>query len=959
MLALQHPPTGCVGYCQYTAGKVPRVGCFKCYPLPLVYMARPVITTLILAMMVLAVMPLSANAADSGGVQASPSTVSISPSNPVEGGSVTIRLTMYNDNLFAADDVLYKFYWNGVATNKLIIADTVDIPAKSTIDVEVVKPGLTVGDHKVWITFDSTGSDEQMFYSEVIVIGLADLEVTTITTSPQSLNSGDSILVSTQVSNTGSKDAEPSRLQLNLDTQSEIVNVAAIMAGESEWVNHSMTAPSSGTHDLHVTVDLDDAVIEAEEDNLFVHSISVDSRIDISHLDDISIEVESGNLQGPWVISGILERTGGEGITVVPMILEINGQNLPIFDVNISGGDTAMQSWSYTLIYDYVSALAPGNHQVTAVIDPYQSADFTQETTDNDRATGYFDKFAVPDVSVDPIASPSEGTVTSGNNIDWTVTITNSGQIAVKGRLIYTWEGFQVELQSQQIITIQAGDTYSWQQILATESGAHYAEFDAQWVPLESSYDDNPFNSVASGTVNVTAQLKLTWSKDSMSLVDSKAEAANLPLMAGEEYTVSIKLTSQETGSVNYSCEDEIGQVFSLIPIEVVEGGQIFTIDCTFTAKAPFTNINLVPSEGSVSTTQSWSWSSKEDSNNVADEAGSLTFQTAGMIALICVVLIAVLVAAVILTRDPEDEVERDIFDYCPACDGELDDEVDRCPSCSFNLKKARKQFHDCESCRESIPDLLSNCPYCGDAQEVSKYFEKRERKVVEKKTVALPDEEEIDPETIHAAGYEGFDEAVKEFGYDADDLEEHWDESIAKAEADVEAAYDRRVAIEEESNLEDDEAMATVTTTLKSIDETFEGHDIDALLADRDIKAHLDDGDELSASDADIRGRLFEITGEDGVMPGDEVNIGMGVIDRSLAGNMLPEDAMDFSLDDDDEVDEVDEVNPVAAAVAESKRRRGVRRKSKQVKTAECGACGADLPAEANECSTCGAKFE
>jgi hypothetical protein len=254
---------------------------------------------------------------------------------------------------------------------------------------------------------------------------------------------------------------------------------------------------------------------------------------------------------------------------------------------------------------------------------------------------------------------------------------------------------------------------------------------------------------------------------------------------------------------------------------------------------------------------------------------------------------------------------------------------------------------------------LLSNCPYCGDAQEVSKYFEKRERKVVEKKTVALPDEEEIDPETIHAAGYEGFDEAVKEFGYDADDLEEHWDESIAKAEADVEAAYDRRVAIEEESNLEDDEAMATVTTTLKSIDETFEGHDIDALLADRDIKAHLDDGDELSASDADIRGRLFEITGEDGVMPGDEVNIGMGVIDRSLAGNMLPEDAMDFSLDDDDEVDEVDEVNPVAAAVAESKRRRGVRRKSKQVKTAECGACGADLPAEANECSTCGAKFE
>ena len=96
-------------------------------------MARPTVTTLILAMMILAVMPLSVSAEDSGGVQASSSTVSISPSDPVEGSSITIRLTMYNDNNFAVDDVLYKFYWDGVASNKLIVADTVDIPAKSTI----------------------------------------------------------------------------------------------------------------------------------------------------------------------------------------------------------------------------------------------------------------------------------------------------------------------------------------------------------------------------------------------------------------------------------------------------------------------------------------------------------------------------------------------------------------------------------------------------------------------------------------------------------------------------------------------------------------------------------------------------------------------------------------------------------------------------------------------------------
>ena len=154
--------------------------------------------------------------------------------------------------------------------------------------------------------------------------------------------------------------------------------------------------------------------------------------------------------------------------------------------------------------------------------------------------------------------------------------------------------------------------------------------------------------------------------------------------------------------------------------------------------------------------------------------------------------MIGILVAAIILTRDREEEVDRAIFAYCPACDGQLEGAEDRCPYCSFNLKKARRQFHDCESCGESIPDLLENCPYCGAEQDTGKYFERRERRVVEREEIALPEEEEeVDPETIHATGYEDFDEAIKEFGYESDDLEGDWDDSIAQAEAEVEAAYD------------------------------------------------------------------------------------------------------------------------------------------------------------------------
>ena len=149
---------------------------------------------------------------------------------------------------------------------------------------------------------------------------------------------------------------------------------------------------------------------------------------------------------------------------------------------------------------------------------------------------------------------------------------------------------------------------------------------------------------------------------------------------------------------------------------------------------------------------------------------------------------------------------------------------------------------------------------------------------------------------------------------------------------------------------------MSVYTTTLKTIEETFESHDIDAILKDKNIQTHdVEDVDDLSASDAEIRARLYEITGEEGVMPGDEVMIGMGIQDRSLAGNELPEDAMDFSFEDDDQID------PVKAATESNTRRRNLRRrtKEKEVQTAECGACGTDIPVDASECSTCGAKFE
>ncbi|MBT4406735.1 MAG: hypothetical protein HOC79_02550, partial [Euryarchaeota archaeon] len=55
-----------------------------------------------------------------------------------------------------------------------------------------------------------------------------------------------------------------------------------------------------------------------------------------------------------------------------------------------------------------------------------------------------------------------------------------------------------------------------------------------------------------------------------------------------------------------------------------------------------------------------------------------------------------------------------------------------------------------------------------------------------------------------------------------------------------------------------------------------------------------------------------------------------------------LPEDAMDFSFEDDE--------------LSVKKPRKAARRKKAEM--GECGACGADLAMDADECGTCGAKY-
>ena len=927
----------------------------------------------ILTLLLVSVLPLSAQAGESGGVQSSAVQMSLNPSNPLMGGSVDVEVMLYNSQQTDAFSVEVAFYKENISPNNRLLFDQVTIPAESWYTASTTWSGLTEGVHKIWFEFSAGGDVQVRFNKEFTVAGLANLRIDSVnidTSTP--VYAGDSVALSTHVLNSGTVDAPASKLLVQVPQSPDVLlDTPALTAGSSAWVNTTITAPSSGVHSVQVTPDAENVIEEASEMNkLTAVDLTVATRMDLSFKDGLTITTAEGALEGPWTVEGTMVRTNGTGPLDVPVWVQLPNPSGGLitsqpFTVSFSGVGYSEQPFTTQLTSSTLSSLSEGDHIVTAKINPFNEANLQQERTDNDEASGVLTIYPIPDVYVDANALPTVPSVQSGEDIEWRVTMENTGDIGVSGNIQYEFDG--VQGQSPPIL-LDAGEAFTWTVSLSTALGAHTAVFEGQWVAAPGSWDANKQNSIATGSVMVESKLKLNWEYATFDLRDAENNTAELPLTDGEAYTLTIGLTSQETGSANYTCQDSSNTVLSSMEVDIVNRGDRASLSCTFAATASMTTVRLIPEDASISSTLSRSFATLA-TNADGDGAGSSSETgTVALFGAIAVALIGALVAAVVLTREREEEVERDIFEYCPACDGELEGTEDRCPHCSFNLKKARNQFHACHACGETVPDLMENCPYCGAQQDVSSFFERRERREPRqavKEEVALPEEDENEIVT----GTQNFADAVKEFGFDEEHLEEEWDTNIEAAEAEVEAAYDRRYADEiamEDMTEEELEAYKEQVTTTLSARRSDDVQDLDSILSEKgELKSLAEETGELSASDAAIREQLFEITGEDGVLPGEKVNIGMSLTDSSFAGNEVSEATANFSFDEKEE-------KPAATAKAKAdgdapaKARKAVRRRpSRQPKKEEapaetdvCGACGADVPVGATECGVCGAKF-
>ena len=641
----------------------------------------------------MATLPLSVNADAVGDIQSGVSSVALSPSAPKAGDTVTILLGLYNAGQTFATDVEYTFYKESQIPSNIFAQDRVDIESEASVQVSAQWINVLEGEHEVHILveYPRDSGNYMDFYVPFTVTGLPNLKVTTLEVSPTTgIFAGDTITVSSLVRNTGSEPAGASVLHLNLPgAADQDLPTPSIDAGSSTWVNTTFTAPSSGSHTIYATPDYESAVEESSEVNKQESvEFTVDTRMDVYHQGEMSVTIEEGALEGPWVVSGRLARTNGSGTTEVPMWLEIPDGNGGLvtsvpFTVVLSGAGYAETDWSHTLTSSDLSSLEVGIHQVTAQIDPFGTAPFIQESNDNDRNTAALSIYPIPDVFVDPIAIADSPSVNSGEKVLWRVSMSNNGDIEVSGRLQYTWEGTD---GVSPVIYLEKGESLTWEIELTTSLGAHEATFVAGWVPLSGSWDDNPLNNEATGTVSVEAELRLEWWLSSFSILDDEANPASSPLDAGETYTISIDLTSTETGSLTFDCIDGNNEMLGNMSATVENRGDRVSLTCDFVAYAPLSTVRLVPSDPTVTTTFTRTFATVLTDDALDDLETNAEMGTFTIIGLSALILIGVLVAAILMTRDREEEVERDIFDYCPACDGELEGDEDRCPHCAFNL---------------------------------------------------------------------------------------------------------------------------------------------------------------------------------------------------------------------------------------------------------------------------------
>ena len=783
--------------------------------------------------------------------------------NIENGASVTVEITIHNTGTETA-----SVWWElSKDSSKIHEGSFISVAAGGTATTQTVTDLTAAGSMVITVDFSSAGiaaSQSKTF----TVADRPNLVIGSLLVDPPGpYYPGDSFSANVRVDNIGGASAAANSISFAIgETSPSEYPVAPLSPGQSVWINRTMSAPTADSAlTVVVNSNQNDGVQESQtDDNEQTTQLVIQSPPNFFH-DDSGVLVDSSSsaLTGPWSLSGTILRQGGSGSASVPLQFKRanDGPLVHFISVEFADGQSS-SAWSTTL-NDSMFLETEGEIMLEAIID---ASGTLQEISTFDNTESFsIILYPEPNVVVSSLAVASPQQAKDGDPVTFTVSVQNVGSLTVIGEMTATFDGEPLTPVGRSIPAPSATESGS---ISIEFSGVARGDitreipFTATWVANSNSYDSSTEDNTATGSVQLVSDLKIRFLSDESWSVDP-------PLRPNELAVYSVTVTAQEgSGVETFVCRDQLtGSDLGTIVVNFPQVGDNDIVTCEVTpTQVGDLQLAIIALNGTVpSKTSVWTVAALTEEQIDPTEAN----RTLGFTLLIILGIFGILalVAAVILTRRVIENTERETFNLCPACGGEIEGDEETCPYCDFGLRKGFEKFHDCGNCGSPVPSSMDHCPYCGAGQEVSDHYERRERR-----TIPVPEdepEEEEDEEEI-ILGTSDFGDQIQAFGVSEDAVEDDWEEGLESAEAQIrsiEEEYERTTAIIEDEEISEE----IVETALQN--QLDEGRDLDSFLVEKGKRRALKDEEvELSASDANIRQDLYDLTGEQGVMPGEEV---------------------------------------------------------------------------------------
>ena len=783
--------------------------------------------------------------------------------NIENGASVTVEITIHNTGTETA-----SVWWElSKGSSKIHEGSFISVAAGGSATTQTVTDLTAAGSMVITVDFSSAGiaaSQSKTF----TVADRPNLVIGSLLVDPPGpYYPGDSFSANVRVDNIGGASAAANSISFAIgETSPSEYPVAPLSPGQSVWINRTMSAPTADSAlTVVVNSNQNDGVQESQtDDNEQTTQLVIQSPPNFFH-DDSGVLVDSSSsaLTGPWSLSGTILRQGGSGSASVPLQFKRanDGPLVHFISVEFADGQSS-SAWSTTL-NDSMFLETEGEIMLEAIID---ASGTLQEISTFDNTESFsIILYPEPNVVVSSLAVASPQQAKDGDPVTFTVSVQNVGSLTVIGEMTATFDGEPLTPVGRSIPAPSATESGS---ISIEFSGVARGDitreipFTATWVANSNSYDSSTEDNTATGSVQLVSDLKIRFLSDESWSVDP-------PLRPNELAVYSVTVTAQEgSGVETFVCRDQLtGSDLGTIVVNFPQVGDNDIVTCEVTpTQVGDLQLAIIALNGTVpSKTSVWTVAALTEEQIDPTEAN----RTLGFTLLIVLGILGILalVAAVILTRRVIENTERETFDLCPACGGEIEGDEETCPYCDFGLRKGFEKFHDCGNCGSPVPSSMDHCPYCGAGQEVSDHYERRERRTIPVPEDE-PEEEEDEKEVI--LGTSDFGDQIQAFGVSEDAVEDDWEEGLESAEAQIrsiEEEYERTTAIIEDEEMSEE----IVETALQN--QLEEGRDLDSFLVEKGKRRALKDEEvELSASDANIRQDLYDLTGEQGVMPGEEV---------------------------------------------------------------------------------------